>query len=461
MKPLLAAILAAALTAASDPHRPVYHFTPPSNWMNDPNGLVFFDGEYHLFYQHNPFGNRWGHMSWGHSVSPDLFRWQHLPVALREENGIMIFSGSAVVDTGNTSGLCPKGQACLIAIYTGHTPQRQHQSIAYSHDRGRTWTKYSGNPVLDIVKKDFRDPKVVWNAASKQWIMVVALPQEKRVSYYSSPDLKAWTHLSDFGPAGATGGIWECPDLFELDGRWVLVVSLNPGGPAGGSGGQYFVGDFDGRTFSTTQKETRWIDYGPDMYATVSFFGAPGRSVWLGWMSNWLYAQEEPTNGWRTAQSLPRELRLSNGRVLQQPAREWKQLRSPAQPSGFRGDSYEIEAEIDLNGGSEAGFQIRKGGEERTIVGVRAGQVFVDRTRSGAVAFHKSFSGTYAAPVDTSRPVRLQIFVDRSSVEVFVNGGEPVITSRIFPSAASDGFEQYANGGARVRSLRLYRLSVR
>jgi beta-fructofuranosidase/levanase/fructan beta-fructosidase len=239
-----------------EPFRPQFHFTPERNWMNDPNGLVFYDGEFHLFYQHNPFGDKWGHMSWGHAVSPDLCHWQHLPVALAEENGVMIFSGSAVVDWKNTSGFGQANKPPLVAIYTGHytTKPLQNQHIAYSNDRGRTWTKFSGNPVLDIGEKDFRDPKVIWHEGSRRWVMVAAWPTHRKVRFYSSPNLKSWTHLSDFGPAGSTTGIWECPDLFPLPfehaSKWVLIVNTSSGTPAGGSGCQYFVGDFDGQQFA-------------------------------------------------------------------------------------------------------------------------------------------------------------------------------------------------------------------
>ncbi|MBC7927296.1 MAG: glycoside hydrolase family 32 protein [Bryobacteraceae bacterium] len=334
--PLTLLLITAAFSASplrDEPWRPQYHFTPAKNWMNDPNGLLYANGEYHLFYQYNPFGNEWGHMSWGHAVSSDLVHWKELPVALAEEKGVMIFSGSAVTD-GNR----------LAAIYTGHTPARQTQNVAFSTDKGRSWTKYAGNPVLDVGKKDFRDPKVL--RYRDRWIMVLALPGEHKVSFYESKNLTSWRHLSDFGPAGATGGIWECPDLFELDGKWVLVVNLNPGSIAGGSGGQYFLGNFNGREFQADNVEPLWIDYGRDMYATVSFFGTPGRKVWLGWMSNWQYAGSEPTSPWRTAQSLPRELKLRNGRILQAPVPELTSLRRSlvSDTRAFRGDSYELEA---------------------------------------------------------------------------------------------------------------------
>jgi sucrose-6-phosphate hydrolase SacC (GH32 family) len=243
----------------SEPFRPQFHFTPKKNWMNDPNGLVFYEGEYHLFYQYNPFGNQWGHMSWGHAVSPDMVHWKHLPLALPEADGVMIFSGSAVVDWNNSSGFGKNGKPPMVAIYTGCRADSdgvQFECIAYSNDKGRTWTKYAGNPVINRNSKDFRDPKVQWYAPTKSWIMTVSLSAEHKVCFYGSQNLKDWTLLSQFGPAGATGGVWECPDLFELpvpgtnEKRWVLAVNINPGSIAGGSGGQYFIGQFDGKKFT-------------------------------------------------------------------------------------------------------------------------------------------------------------------------------------------------------------------
>jgi len=243
----------------SEPFRPQYHFTPGKNWMNDPNGLVYFAGEYHLFYQYNPFGDKWGHMSWGHAVSPDMVHWKHLPLALPEADGVMIFSGSAVVDWKNTSGFGKDGKPPLVAIYTGcraDSDGTQFECIAYSNDQGRTWTKYSGNPVIDRQSKDFRDPKVQWFEATRSWVMTVSLSAEHKVCFYGSDNLKDWKLLSQFGPAGATAGVWECPDLFELpvegthEKRWVLAVNMNPGSVAGGSGGQYFIGQFDGTKFT-------------------------------------------------------------------------------------------------------------------------------------------------------------------------------------------------------------------
>ena len=253
-------------TSYQELYRPQFHFTPAKNWMNDPNGLVYYKGEYHLFYQHNPFGNTWGHMSWGHAVSRDLVHWEHLPVAIPEEGDEAIFSGSAVVDHGNTSGFGTRRNPAMVAIYTSAYPDDQEQSLAYSTDRGRTWTKYEGNPVLDDPDREFRDPKVFWYEPADEWRMVVVKAVQRKVAIYRSDDLKEWEHLSDFGPANAVGGVWECPDLFPLpvDGKrkrqkWVMIVSLNPGAIAGGSGTQYFVGDFDGTTFTADNVQ----DYAP------------------------------------------------------------------------------------------------------------------------------------------------------------------------------------------------------
>jgi fructan beta-fructosidase len=486
-------------------YRPRYHFTPAMNWMNDPNGLVFFDDEYHLFYQHNPFGITWGHMSWGHAVSPDLVHWEHLPVAIPEEDGVMAFSGSAVVDWRNTSGFGGGGRSPLVAVYTGHREGHQSQYLAYSRDRGRTWTTYEGNPVLDRGMADFRDPKVFWYEPERRWIMVVALPQEYRISFYASPDLKQWTHLSDFGPAGATGGIWECPDLFELpvdgdsaDTRWVLIVNLNPGAVAGGSGTQYFVGRFDGTTFVPDPPPTGaagggesavlWADYGQDFYAAVSWSDIPpedGRRVWIGWMNNWLYGQDIPTTPWRSAQSLPRALALRSTpagiRLVQEPVEELRGLRGrrrtvPPQairegslslaPHGVRGAALELIAELDAGTAAEVGLRVRTAPGEETLIGVDVAShtLFVDRTRSGDTGFHPDFGGRQTAPLPLAEGrVRLHVFLDASSVEVFAAGGLTVITDQVFPSPTSDGVELYARGGtARLLSLEAWPLrSVR
>jgi fructan beta-fructosidase len=495
--PLLCVSFLFAAGLYQEPYRPQFHFTPQRNWMNDPNGLVFYKGEYHLFYQFNPFGEKWGHMSWGHAVSRDLLHWQNLPVALREENGIMVFSGSAVVDARNTSGLCkssdPNDPSCLIAIYTGHRTDGtlQTQNIASSNDRGRTWTKYAGNPVIDLHKKDFRDPKVFWYASGAYWVMAAVLPDEHKVRFFRSPDLKQWTALSDFGPAGATGGVWECPDLFALpiDGdplrtRWVLIVNLNPGGLRGGSGAQYFTGQFDGQRFlsDSPPDKTFWVDYGADFYAVSSYNNVPGgRSIWIGWVSNWLYGQDEPTSPWRTMQSIPRELGLKQTpdglRLVQRPIAEMKTLRANAlelpAPSGVEeanrflarhhagGDTLEVLAEIDPGDASEAGFRVRIGGAESTLVGIarEPRSLFIDRTHSGQSSFHAAFPARHAAPLSARTTHTLHFFIDRSSVELFGDDGTAVITDRIYPAPQSNGIELYASGGAaRIVSLRLWTL---
>lgn len=302
----------------SENFRPTFHFTPQKNWINDPNGMIYHKDKYHLFYQHNPNGILWGDMSWGHSISSDLRTWEHQPVAIPFTPTSGIFSGSAVFDVRNTSGLGSVENPPLVAIYTVHQNDESNQSqhIAFSLDDGATWTKYEGNPVLDLSMKDFRDPKVSWDSTMKQWLMTVAKPQELKIAFFSSPNLIEWTHLSDFGPLGATGGCWECPDLFPLttpngEERWVLLVSLNPGGIAGGSGTQYFIGDWDGTNFTTPQSETKWIDYGRDNYAGVTFYNAPdNRRIFIGWMSNWDYAARLPSEIWRGSMTAPRELEL-------------------------------------------------------------------------------------------------------------------------------------------------------
>jgi fructan beta-fructosidase len=310
----------------TDEYRPTFHFTPEKNWINDPNGLLFYKGKYHLFYQHNPSGILWGNMSWGHSVSENLIDWQYLPVAIECTDTTGIFSGSAVVDFKNTSGFGSLDNPPLVAIYTVHQNDGSNQSqhLAYSLDEGLTWIKYEGNPVLDLEMKDFRDPKVSWNESTNSWLMTIAKPLEFKISFFSSPDLKSWKHLSDFGPLGATGGCWECPDLFPLvtpsgEGKWVLLVSLNPGGIAGGSGTQYFIGDWDGERFTTDQNSTKWIDYGRDNYAGVTFHNAPDeRRIFLAWMSNWDYASKLPSPLWRGSMTAPRELKIieSNNELL-------------------------------------------------------------------------------------------------------------------------------------------------
>jgi fructan beta-fructosidase len=459
----------AATPTYREPWRPQFHFTPSTNWMNDPNGMVFYEGEYHLFYQFNPFGNKWGHMSWGHAVSKDLVRWEHLPIALYEENDVMIFSGSAVVDWKNTSGFGKDGKPPLVAIYTGHYTKKplQSQHIAYSNDQGRSWTKFSGNPVLDVKMKDFRDPKVFWHEASARWVMTVALAKESKVHFYASPDLKQWKYVGEFGGVGAMGGVWECPDLFPLavEGsgtKWVLVVNINPGGPAGGSGCQYFVGEFDGARFKADHTATLWADHGADFYAGVTWSDVPkadGRRVWLGWMSNWQYAEKVPTHPWRSAMSIPRELALRRTpeglRLAQQPVAELLKLRDGA-PRKFPGGTFTaaaewlkdqrdlsplLDVELTLTGVTAKSIfilQLHTGSSESTAIlieGARA-RLAVDRTRSGNTNFHAEFAARHEAPLRiTDGRVTLRVLVDTSSLEVFAQNGETVLTELIFPGA--------------------------
>ena len=523
---LLCAISAVAhgQDSYNQPWRPQYHFTPSHNFMNDPNGMVFYKGEYHLFYQYNPEGQVWGHMSWGHAVSTDMVHWQHLPLAIPEDPQYMIYSGSAVVDRNNSSGLCknpdPQDQSCLIAIYAADYHQKREKThIAYSNDRGRTWTNYSGNPVIDVDADDFRDPYVFWHAPQKKWVLVAVLADHRKALFFFSTDLKHWAKLSEFGPAGDDAGQWECPLLVELpiegtkDTGWVLVVNRNPGAPAGGTGVRYLVGKFDGTQFAEycmaacvgisdgksgacCPSDPQWADYGKDFYATNLFNDMPqgdSRKIWIGWTSNWLYAKDEPTVLWRGAQSIPRTLtlrpisqlagikeraKMAPGTwpafeflLVQEPVRELQSLRGkPFQIANttvqeantklahadIKGETYEIEAEFEPASAGEVGFRLRKGPGLETVVGVLPANyaVFVDRTKSGDVSFSKDFSGRYYAWLPYTQRIKLHIFVDRSSVEVFVNDGEKVMTNRIYPPPGSTGIELYSSGGAaRVVSL--------
>jgi fructan beta-fructosidase len=463
-----------------EPHRPGYHYAPARNWLNDPNGLVWYDGEYHLFYQHNPYGTDWGNMSWGHAVSPDLVTWTELPLAIAHTDDEHVFSGSVVVDHGNTTGFGTDGAPALVAVYTASHPGSglQTQCLASSTDRGRTWTRYPGNPVIDIGSTEFRDPKVFWYEAGGHWVMAVALSTEHQVRFYRSDDLTSWQHLSDFGPAGAVGGVWECPDLFELpvdgdpaDTRWVLVVSLGSGGVAGGGGTQYFVGRFDGTHFvpDDGDEPVAWLDYGADYYAAVSFADAPDdQRVLVGWMSNWAYAADVPPLSFRGTMSVPRVHRLAtiDGRIrlLQQPVPGIAGLRGAAYtldevvlsdgvtslPESTRGELLEIRAEFEPGSAERFGLLVRAGADERTVVGydMSRGTLFVDRTRSGDVGFHSAFGDVHHAPLPLRDGlVAVTVLVDRASVEVFGGMGESVITDQIFPGDGSDRVALFAEGG--------------
>jgi fructan beta-fructosidase len=476
--------------------RPQHHFTPPKNFMNDPNGTVFYKGEYHLFYQYNPQGNVWGHMSWGHAVSRDLVHWENLPVALHEIPGqYMVYSGSAVVDWNNSSGLCknpdPQDHSCLVAVYTAAYKDRQKQHIAFSNDRGRTWMNYSGNPVLDLDAKDFRDPNVFWYEPQHKWVMVAVLADERTLLVLDSPDLKQWTKRSTFGPAADTAGQWECPDLIELpveganEKKWILIINRNPGAPAGGTGTRYLIGHFDGAKFTSEVPDAPalWADWGKDFYATNTWNDMPagdGRRVWIGWFSNWQYANTEPTVLWRGAQSIPRSLTLRRYRdglrLVQQPI-PLDSLRSESlrfldldieganqkiRQMRVKGEVYELEAEMQPGTDGEIGFRLRKGKEDETLVGFNAAhdEVYIDRTHSGETSFSKDFPGRHAAHLEKQATVKLHVLVDRSSVEVFANDGERVLSDRIYPHPGSDGIELYATGkGGKILSLTMWQLN--
>ncbi len=482
----------------NEPLRPQTHFTPEINWMNDPNGLVFHNGEYHLFYQYNPAGNSWGHMSWGHAVSRDLIHWEHLPLAIPEVDGVMAFSGCCVVDHKNTSGFGDGKNPPMVAVYTGHGHGKQVQNLAYSIDDGRTWIRYAENPVLDINNPDFRDPKVFWHVPSNRWVMVVSLAAEKILVFYASSDLKNWEELSRFGPAGTTGkSNWECPDMFELPVEnepekklWVLEVDMGDGSIAGGSGGEYFVGHFDGTTF-TADQEARWVDFGRDFYAPVSWSNIPesdGRRIWIGWMNNWETCLV-PTSPWRSCMSIPRTLSLrkvpavdgqgdSIYTLVQRPVKELHSLHANkltlntdtatwppvavTKPGDLSDMNFVLETTLQPAAARSCGFRIRTGEDEFTEIGYdrEPGVVYVDRRKSGIVDFHKAFAGRHEAPVRlTDGKITLQIIVDRSSIEVFAGDGEAVISDRIFPTSNQPMIEVFAGDeSARVTDTTLQQL---
>jgi sucrose-6-phosphate hydrolase SacC (GH32 family) len=465
IRPALSVVLgfAALLAGAQDagynqPYRPQVHFSPRQHWTNDPNGLVYFRGEYHLFFQYNPFGDTWGHMSWGHAVSGDLLHWRELPVAIPEQDGEMVFTGSVVVDEKNTSGLCVSGADCMVAIYTGHRKDAsgtlQNQNLAYSRDAGRTWTRYKGNPVLDLHLSDFRDPSVFWDGKAGRWLMAVALPLEHKVRLYTSPDLKHWTQASEFGPTGDVAGDWECPDLLRVPSQakgspdlWVMKVGLNPGAPQGGSGEQYFVGAFDGTRF-TPGKESGshgWTNYGKDDYCAISFNHLPAgqKPVLLGWMSNWQYAAKLPTSPWRGQMSLPRRLsylRDNAGVALRQepviaPLRgAHTEITSSAEI--VRDAPFELRLHFEAIPQSSFGLKLYSDGEHWTEIAFDpATNIFsMDRTHAG-LPVAPEFPAKTIAHLRKERPYDLNLIVDRSSIEAFAQDGTIAMTNLVFPSS--------------------------
>ena len=437
--------------------RSQYHFTPSAGWMNDPNGMVYYEGEYHLFYQHYPDSTVWGPMHWGHVVSKDLLHWEHLPIALYPDKFGFIFSGSAVVDWRNTSGLGTAETPPMVAIYTYHDPEGeragridfQTQGIAYSLDKGRSWKKYEQNPVLaNPGIRDFRDPKVSWNEVSKQWVMTLAV--KDHIEFYGSPDLKTWSKLSEFGKSlGGHGGVWECPDLFSLmddqgNTKWILFVSINPGGPQGGSATQYFVGDFNGKDLTSQDTVTRWIDHGADNYAGVTWSDVPksdGRRLFIGWMSNWQYANVVPTKLWRSATTLPREVVLikkPNGYELKfKPVKEMAAIQQ--KPVRHQGavtlDNPLCVIEFNVPADSqEFSLTLSNDQAEKVIISVKEGIFKFDRTASGITGFSDVFPAVHQLDVRDVAIRNIKIFIDLASIEVFINDGERVMTEIVFPA---------------------------
>ncbi|MDF2157868.1 glycoside hydrolase family 32 protein [Algoriphagus sp. CAU 1675] len=441
-------------------YRPLIHFTPPFGWMNDPNGLIYKDGIYHLFYQHYPDSIEWGPMHWGHATSKNLTKWEHQPIALYPDSLGYIFSGSVIYDQENSSGLGTLELPPLVAIYTYHNMEGeksgkldfQFQGIAYSSDNGKTWHKYKGNPVLpNQGVKDFRDPKVtqvVKENGEKIWVMTLAVWD--RVHFYSSKNLIDWDFLGQFGQNnGAHGGVWECPDLFQLvapDGseKWVLITSINPGGPQKGSATQYFIGDFQNGQFIPDDNMIRWLDYGPDNYAGVTFSNLPknsNRTLFIGWMSNWLYAQVVPTKSWRSSMTLPRELSLfevEGTKLIQsKPASELKDLRKEEfkikkNQSGLPSQAVEILASVQNN--EDFNIVLSNENGEQVSIFKEMGLISIDRTQSGSHEFHPDFLAMHSAPMSWSAK-NIRIYLDSNSIELFINDGELVMTSLLFPSS--------------------------
>lgn len=469
-------------------YRPVYHHTPMYGWMNDPNGMFYKDGVYHLYFQYNPYGSMWANMTWGHSTSTDLTHWTYEGTAIVPDAWGAIFSGSCVVDKDNTAGF---GKGAVVAFYTSakSTPwgDVQSQSMAYSLDNGKTFIKYEHNPILTSTERDFRDPKVFWYAPGKHWVMMLAVGQEMQI--YSSGNLKVWKKESSFGAMqGAHGGVWECPDLVELpiegtkEKKWVLICNLNPGGPFGGSAAQYFVGSFDGKKFvNESPTQTKWLDWGKDNYATVTWSNAPaGRCIALGWMSNWQYANNVPTTQYRSANTLARDLTLYRvgGELYlkSKPSPEIKKARAEEKKiptfevkgnyevASLLADNkgaYEIEMTIENKGTSKIDFSLmnEKGEKVAMYYDVVRKQFVMDRSASGIVGFSRDFPAVTVAPVRNTDQIHLRLFIDRSSVEAFGEEGEYVMTNLVFPAEPYNRMVFSSDKGSYiVKSMNVYRL---
>jgi len=482
--------------------RPNFHFTPQENWMNDPNGMFYLKGTYHLFFQYYPEGNVWGPMHWGHATSKDMVTWKELPIALEPDELGYIFSGSAVVDVNNTSGFGDDTTPPVVAIFTYHDPKGeaegrtnyQSQAIAYSLDEGKTWTKYKANPVIanpDI--KNFRDPKVIWDEQHKQWLM--ALATVDRTLFYGSPNLKDWELLSDFGEGtGAHDGVWECPDFFPMklenseEIKWVLIQSLNPGGFNGGSGTQYFVGDFNGKEFKVDpsmqnlpEKHDYWIDYGKDNYAGVTWSNIPesdGRKLFLGWMSNWLYAQEVPTETWRSAMTVARELTLkkvgNTYRILSMPVKELNTYKealfqkdllmvknSIEIASEVEKDLTKAEIKFEIPNLKQTNYEFSLSNAEGEILKFGYNhskkQFYINREESGIIDFNDEFAGTVSYGIRTSSSDTLSVLMilDRTSIELFYDQGETVMTEIFFPKKPYTSLTVKAEGDFKLKNIEI------
>ncbi len=488
-------------------YRPNFHFTPHKNWMNDPNGLFYADGVYHLYFQYWPHGNKWGPMHWGHATSNDLVKWEEQPIALYPDRFGYIFSGSAVLDVNNTSGFGNGKTAPVVAIFTYHDPVKEKagaidvesQGLAYSLDNGYTWTKYdAGNPVVKNPGiRDFRDPKVTWDSVHNQWIMVLAA--QDRAQLYASSNLKDWSYLSDFGRnTGAHGGVWECPDFFPIrvegtdETKWVLIQSLNPGGANGGSGTQYFVGDFDGRTFvldkafaeKLAKEKAVWLDHGKDNYAGVTWGNAPigdGRRMMIGWMSNWEYAEVVPTMGWRSSTTFPRELKLvkkgGTYALLTSPAealknyiettdRQKKVLVKGTAVLSPKGTTDFTRADIsfsmkDLKQDVYT-FTFSNNVGETLSFGIdnKAHNLFIDRHKSGSATEFQKFTATpsKAALGGFQKTAMFRVLMDKTSIEIFYNNGETVMTEIFFTSAPFSTLSAAAASGFEINDFSINRL---
>lgn len=478
--------------------RPRLHFTPARNWINDPNGLIWHDGEYHLFYQHNPQGDTWGHMSWGHAVSTDLLHWQELPVAIPEDEDWMIFSGSVVVDTHNTSGLGDGRTAPMVAIYTGCAQRpgpdglhRQNQQLAWSLDRGRTWSKYGGNPVLDLGSGGFRDPKVCWHASTARWIMLVSMADEGWLRFFASADLKHWAPLSEFRLDLPGCSVWECPDLLELPiegetgSAWLLKWDVFRGHPGCGSGALGVVGRFDGTGFTATQAP-QWLDGGMDFYAAIAFGAMPpgdDRRVWIGWMNSHHYGAHTPTQPWRGAMTLPRRLGLvRRGEPLvlsQQPVVELQARRGDRRPvdcgslpggrrllvpKGRLPAAWDLELEVHRSEAHRWSLGWCNLAGDVIWIGVdgSAGELFIERSMGGMAQDVAGFAGVRRLPWPgaVSPTVALRIVADASTLEVFSADGTAVISELVFPRANSpQGLVLECDAGLHLRRMDLWPLT--